>query len=76
MERQDGNEGEADSERDVRRRRREAVVIHDGEGMIGSGDEFMRGQEAMLNIGELGVEDVDRESAEVHDLEIGLVVPL
>jgi hypothetical protein len=44
MERQGANEGRGASERDVRRRRREAVVIHDGEGAMGSEDIIMRDQ--------------------------------
>ena len=31
------------AERDVRRRRREAVVIHEGDGVIGREDVYMRG---------------------------------
>ncbi|KAH9873585.1 hypothetical protein IAQ61_004209 [Plenodomus lingam] len=44
----DGQErgiGAEERERDVRRRRREAVVIHDGEGVVGSEDVYMRGGE-------------------------------
>jgi hypothetical protein len=38
MERQGANHENGGSERDVRRRRREAVVIHDGEGVVGDED--------------------------------------
>ncbi|KAF3001364.1 hypothetical protein E8E13_006428 [Curvularia kusanoi] len=55
-----GHEGE--EERDARRRRREAVVIHEGEGRIGEGDVWMRDREGVMSldmeIGELVIDGV------------------
>ncbi|KAF1835425.1 hypothetical protein BDW02DRAFT_638609 [Decorospora gaudefroyi] len=41
------------SERDVRRRRREAMVIHDGDGAVGREDVYMRDQAGRMNSEEL-----------------------
>ncbi|XPS70276.1 hypothetical protein M3J07_002505 [Ascochyta lentis] len=42
--------GAVGSERDVRRRRREAVVIHEGEGRVGEGDVWMRDREGVMSL--------------------------
>ena len=36
-------------DRDLRRRRREAVVIHDGEGSVGRDDVYMRDVEGLMS---------------------------
>lgn len=38
-------------ERDLRRRRREAVVIHEGDGAIGREDVYMRDEEGRMGAG-------------------------
>ena len=55
------------SERDVRRRRREAMVISDGEGMIGSEQVWMRDQEE----GDMG-----RDGDDFQDLDMTLVMEI
>ena len=56
--REQGEGGE--EERDARRRRREAVVIHDGDGRVGEGDVWMRDREGVmsLDVGELVIDGV------------------
>ena len=53
---------DGEEERDVRRRRREAVVIHDGEGRVGEGDVWMRDREGVMSldmeVGELVIDGV------------------
>lgn len=53
---------DAEEERDARRRRREAVVIHDGEGRVGEGDVWMRDREGVMSldmeVGELVIDGV------------------
>lgn len=53
---------DAEEERDVRRRRREAVVVHDGEGRVGEGDVWMRDREGVMSldmeVGELVIDGV------------------
>ncbi|KAJ8107420.1 hypothetical protein OPT61_g8880 [Boeremia exigua] len=53
---------DVEEERDVRRRRREAVVIHDGEGRVGEGDVWMRDREGVMSldmeVGELVIDGV------------------
>lgn len=55
-------EQDAEEERDARRRRREAVVIHDGEGRVGEGDVWMRDREGVMSldmeVGELVIDGV------------------
>ncbi len=57
-----GSERDAEEERDARRRRREAVVIHDGEGRVGEGDVWMRDREGVMSldmeVGELVIDGV------------------
>ncbi|KAH9879250.1 hypothetical protein J1614_002689 [Plenodomus biglobosus] len=63
----DGQErgvGAEEREREVRRRRREAVVIHDGEGAIGSQDVYMRG-------GEAGSADAEALESFITSLAVG-----
>lgn len=56
------SERDAEEERDVRRRRREAVVVHDGEGRVGEGDVWMRDREGVMSLdleaGELVIDGV------------------
>ncbi|KAJ4987369.1 hypothetical protein SVAN01_07107 [Stagonosporopsis vannaccii] len=56
------SERDAEEERDVRRRRREAVVVHDGEGRVGEGDVWMRDRDGVMNldmeVGELVIDGV------------------
>lgn len=60
--RESGIEQDVEEERDARRRRREAVVIHDGEGRVGEGDVWMRDREGVMSldmeIGELVIDGV------------------
>lgn len=53
---------DGEEERDARRRRREAVVIHDGEGRVGEGDVWMRDREGVMSldmeVGELLIDGV------------------
>ncbi|KAF2622724.1 hypothetical protein BU25DRAFT_401962 [Macroventuria anomochaeta] len=55
-------EDAGEDERDARRRRREAVVIHDGEGRVGEGDVWMRDREGVMSldmeVGELVIDGV------------------
>lgn len=58
-----GEEGE--EERDARRRRREAVVIHDGEGRVGEGDVWMRDREGVMGLDVEGEMDMHLEVGEL-----------
>jgi hypothetical protein len=64
LERQGGHEGSGGSEQDVRRRRREAMVIHDGEGAIGGDDVFMQSQEGGIDSDDIRVEIEERGTVE------------
>ncbi|KAL6711800.1 hypothetical protein ACN47E_002843 [Coniothyrium glycines] len=48
----DARRGGEEQERDLRRRRREAVVIHEGSGAIGQGDLYMRDEEGTMGMGD------------------------
>lgn len=51
---------------DVRRRRREAVVIHDGEGAVGSEDVYMRGGGGE----ERPVDELGRDAVAIADVGV------
>lgn len=60
------HEGARSAREDLRRRRREAVVIHDGEGAIGSEDVYMRGG----GYNEWPVEELHRDAVAIADVGI------
>ncbi|KAF1946248.1 hypothetical protein EJ02DRAFT_367504 [Clathrospora elynae] len=82
MERQAVYEQGVSPERDLRRRRREAIVIHDGEGAVGSEDVYMRNQAGRMGSEEGGLvanmraaEDLSPDSdTELQDLDMELLV--
>lgn len=56
-----------EEEREARRRRREAVVIHEGEGSVGHADVWMRDREGVLGM------DFEGEGEDVQ-IEVGELV--
>jgi len=65
-EREQMDEGARSVREDLRRRRREAVVIHDGEGAIGSEDVYMRGGGEDDGL----MEDLHRDAVAIADVGI------
>lgn len=58
------------SEREVRRRRREAVVIHDGDGAIGNEDVYMRDQQGWMSA-EMSSREFEGELEQLERLVTG-----
>ena len=57
-----------EEEREARRRRREAVVIHEGDGRVGQGDVWMRDREGVLGM------DFEGEGEGEVQIEVGELV--